>query len=883
MKCFLVICLVSSISLISLTAFSNRSLWLSPCSDCSAINIHTTYAYSTAVTNNVRRKNVIKEKEEVTGITHILFGIGGSAKTWNDRKGYSDLWWEPNVTRGFVWLDEKPGENETWPESSPPYRVSEDTSKFKYTCWFGDRSAVRIARIVKESFELGLENVRWFVMGDDDTVFFTKNLVTVLGKYDHNQMYYIGGNSESVEQDLVHSYGMAYGGGGIAISYPLAEVLVKILDSCINRYSDFYGSDQKIGGCMAEIGVPLTKELGFHQMDIHGSPRGFLAAHPLAPIVSLHHIAVIHSLIPLMDRVDSVKKVMEAYKKDSSRTMQQSFCYDLKKNWTLSVSWGYSIQLYPSLMNAKELETPLRTFETWKGFEEPFTFNTRPNYMEPCEKPIDYYLDRVFELNNGETLTTYKRIADYNKQCENENYKPALAVQVINITAPILSPQVWRQFEEMVIFRHYTSPFTGSKYLIVETKNKAQQTRLLTHTLLTGWYASSWPPLKNPFSMTNWTSVQTPNSDQSFKLFSLQAPDHHYANITNPLPSLGRRIALGEICWGAAMTLEGEYRHSPRYWEWTQDILGRSQETLRKVHIYDAAYASLFTYDHNSDIFQEFCESWCPMTNTLLTSVRELSISLWDLHVLGGLPIQGILYKEVVPVAKELTGLDEKKVRYISRIYEYLFAAFHNLRDASQEVSFRDWITFWCKKHSKYGPAPPRTHYSFASGTSIPTMIVYSGESDAKYFDKNDARKYLMEPPSTVKMGEGQTSVSCNKVKATLDSDICKLSKCDVDSASSLEDEVQVIINEIDCKDMDIYPLRKLLHDFFDLATSYDQARSMLHNMNEEAERKELFYVTRKRLTYAMLEEDKKVKATSSIRQSLQNMKKKIKKLCRKT
>ncbi|KAM3325508.1 hypothetical protein P3S67_000633 [Capsicum chacoense] len=445
MKCFLVICLVASISLISLTAFSNRSLWLSPCSDCSAINIHTSYAYSTAVTNNVRRKNVIKEKEEVTGITHILFGIGGSAKTWNDRKSYSDLWWEPNVTRGFVWLDEKPGENETWPESSPPYRVSEDTSKFKYTCWFGDRSAVRIARIVKESFELGLENVRWFVMGDDDTVFFTKNLVTVLGKYDHNQMYYIGGNSESVEQDLVHSYGMAYGGGGIAISYPLAEVLVKILDSCINRYSDFYGSDQKIGGCMAEIGVPLTKELGFHQMDIHGSPRGFLAAHPLAPIVSLHHIAVIHSLIPLMDRVDSVKKVMEAYKKDSSRTMQQSFCYDLKKNWTLSVSWGYSIQLYPSLMNAKELETPLRTFETWKGFEEPFTFNTRPNYMEPCEKPIDYYLDRIFELNNGETLTTYKRIADYNKQCENENYKPALAVQMINITAPILSPQVWRQ------------------------------------------------------------------------------------------------------------------------------------------------------------------------------------------------------------------------------------------------------------------------------------------------------------------------------------------------------------------------------------------------------------------------------------------------------
>lgn len=103
-------------------------------------------------------------------------------------------------------------------------------------------------------------------MGDDDTVFFVENLVTVLGKYDHNEMHYIGGNSESVEQDVIHSYTMAYGGGGFAISYPLAAELVRVLDGCIDRYASFYGSDQKIGGCMSEIGVPVTKELGFHQV-----------------------------------------------------------------------------------------------------------------------------------------------------------------------------------------------------------------------------------------------------------------------------------------------------------------------------------------------------------------------------------------------------------------------------------------------------------------------------------------------------------------------------------------------------------------------------------------------------------------------------------------
>lgn len=109
-------------------------------------------------------------------------------------------------------------------------------------------------------------------MGDDDTVFFTENLLTVLSKYDHNQMYYIGGNSESVEQDVIFSYTMAYGGGGFAISYPLAAVLVRILDGCIDRYANLYGSDQKIQACLSEIGVPLTKELGFHQVSFFPFP-----------------------------------------------------------------------------------------------------------------------------------------------------------------------------------------------------------------------------------------------------------------------------------------------------------------------------------------------------------------------------------------------------------------------------------------------------------------------------------------------------------------------------------------------------------------------------------------------------------------------------------
>jgi hypothetical protein len=119
---------------------------------------------------------------------------------------------------------------------------------------------------VSETLRLGLKDVRWFVMGDDDTVFVTENLIRVLNKYDYNEFYYIGSLSESHLQNIYFSYGMAYGGGGFAISYPLAKALVKMQDRCIHRYPGLYGSDDRMQACMAELGVPLTKEIGFHQV-----------------------------------------------------------------------------------------------------------------------------------------------------------------------------------------------------------------------------------------------------------------------------------------------------------------------------------------------------------------------------------------------------------------------------------------------------------------------------------------------------------------------------------------------------------------------------------------------------------------------------------------
>ncbi|XP_047333708.1 uncharacterized protein LOC124937484 [Impatiens glandulifera] len=439
MKAFFAIVAVASISLLSFNAIPSSIT-------TSHVDPSTTVRVSDSTNGGINfQPNYYQE----TNVSHILFGIGGSAKMWEERRHYCELWWKPNTTRGFVWLDEPPQENTPWPESSPQYRVSEDTTRFQYTCWYGSRSAIRIARIIKESFQLGLKDVRWFVMGDDDTVFFIENLLTVLRKYDHKEMYYIGSNSESVEQDLIHSYTMAYGGGGFAISYPLAEVLVRVLDGCIDRYSSAYGSDEKIGGCMAEIGVPLTRELGFHQVDIRGDPYGLLAAHPLVPLVSLHHQDYLQPIFPGLTQVESTKKLIQSYQLDPSRLLQQSFCYDLNRNWSFSISWGYTAQLYPSLVTAKELITPFQTFTTWRTWSaEPFSFNTRVLSQEPCERPIIYFLDgptNMVNSSSGEsTRTMYKKVeAEPGKECIREDYGAAASIKTIKVSAAILDASVW--------------------------------------------------------------------------------------------------------------------------------------------------------------------------------------------------------------------------------------------------------------------------------------------------------------------------------------------------------------------------------------------------------------------------------------------------------
>ncbi|KAA3456524.1 Beta-1,3-glucosyltransferase [Gossypium australe] len=393
-----------------------------------------------------------------TEIHDVVFGIAASSKLWQKRKEYIKIWYKPDRMRGVVWLDNRVKYSAEDNRTLPPVRFSSDTSKFHYTNSQGHRSAIRISRIVTETLNMKMDNVRWFVMGDDDTVFITENLIRVLRKYDHTQYYYIGSLSESHIQNIFFSYSMAYGGGGFAISYPLAKALSKMQDRCIQRYPGLYGSDDRMQACMAELGVPLTKELGFHQMfvvietsisdyyDVYGNLFGLLAAHPVTPLVSLHHLDVVEPIYPNVTRVQALNHLMLPAKLDSAGIMQQSICYDKTRSWTISVSWGFAIQVFRGIFSPREIEMPSRTFLNWykRADYTAYSFNTRPVSRNPCQKPFVFYMSSVgmhSKLNT--TVSKYDRHRVPHPPCRWKMADPNNLQMVIVYKKP--DPNLWNR------------------------------------------------------------------------------------------------------------------------------------------------------------------------------------------------------------------------------------------------------------------------------------------------------------------------------------------------------------------------------------------------------------------------------------------------------
>ncbi|CAN1778236.1 hypothetical protein LINPERHAP1_LOCUS14335 [Linum perenne] len=275
----------------------------------------------------------------------------------------------------------------------PPVRISGDTSKFAYKNRQGHRSAIRISRIVSETLRLGtMDDARWFVMGDDDTVFVAENLVRIL------------------------------------------------------RYPGLYGSDDRMQACMAELGVPLTKEIGFHQYDVYGNLFGLLASHPVTPLVSLHHLDVVEPIFPNATRVEALQRLAVPMKLDSAGIMQQSICYDKSRSWTVSVSWGFAVQIFRGVFSPREVEMPSRTFLNWykRADYTAYAFNTRPVSRNPCQKPFVFYLSKARFIGSlNTTVSEYQRHRVPHPQCRWKMANPSDINMAVVYKRP--DPTLWNR------------------------------------------------------------------------------------------------------------------------------------------------------------------------------------------------------------------------------------------------------------------------------------------------------------------------------------------------------------------------------------------------------------------------------------------------------
>ncbi|KAH0764534.1 hypothetical protein KY285_000405 [Solanum tuberosum] len=245
----------------------------------------------------------------------------------------------------------------------------------------------------------------------------------------------------------------------------------------------------------------------------------------------------------------------------------------------------------------------------------------------------------------------------------------------------------------------------NAKVLLLEV----QPPTIGVFSLVSGAYDESlllkeWSKMDTKDVMRNFSSKAT-----SMKVPLLKSAIYHDAS-----SSKSSHFDGSFSNWRVPSSNFGNVCYTAGYWEWVEDVLPHHKEILELIKVYDAVYTSLFTYDYDDNVLHAFCELWRPSTNTLSTFIGEMSISLWDLQSIGGLPVQGHFYDEVVPSAKELTQTDTQKKLLLSQSCRYLFSAFYRLaKDDLQEVSVHDWVKFWFRGPNRYVVPPQKENAPF--------------------------------------------------------------------------------------------------------------------------------------------------------------------------
>lgn len=224
----------------------------------------------------------------------------------------------------------------------------------------------------------------------------------------------------------------------------------------------------------AKIILTPTKTSLFVQYDVYGSLFGLLAAHPVTPLISLHHLDIVEPVFPNVTRLQALQRLTVPMKLDSAGLMQQSICYDKSRTWTVSVSWGYAVQIFRGLFSPREIEMPARTFLNWykKADYTAYAFNTRPVTRNPCQKPFVFYLSNArLDPEVNSSVSEYLRHRVPHPHCKWKMANPGDLDYVI-VHKP-LDPNLWDRVRApfyvlwLYFVMDYANKFLNGKQLAI--------------------------------------------------------------------------------------------------------------------------------------------------------------------------------------------------------------------------------------------------------------------------------------------------------------------------------------------------------------------------------------------------------------------------------
>lgn len=139
----------------------------------------------------------------------------------------------------------------------------------------------------------------------------------------------------------------------------------------------------------------------------------------------------------------SLQHLFEAASVDSERILQQTVCYDKQSSRTISVSWGYAVQVFqnnellPNILRGRE------TFRPWREnlpFAGVYTFSTTKIQKDSCERPTIFYLDNVSSGKDGIVSNYTKSFRNCSK--DNTSLKNLEVIKVVTKKLDLNTKQV---------------------------------------------------------------------------------------------------------------------------------------------------------------------------------------------------------------------------------------------------------------------------------------------------------------------------------------------------------------------------------------------------------------------------------------------------------